>query len=70
MLARHRVQAGGGFRDFDGRRKTVAPELDEAGLSAPDRRPPRPQPAQLTQDVYLGRGTASPRTAAAIRRAL
>ena len=34
MLARHRVQAGGGFRDFDRRRKTVAPELDEAGLSA------------------------------------
>ncbi|WP_281252202.1 hypothetical protein [Geodermatophilus saharensis] len=26
--------------------------------------------AGLTQDVYVGRGTASPRTAAVIRRAL
>ena len=52
-------------------RKTVATRLDEAGLSARQiadhlghSRP------SLTQDVYLGRGTASPRTAAVIRRAL
>jgi integrase len=52
-------------------RKTVATRLDEAGLSACQiadhlghSRP------SLTQDVYLGRGTASPRTAAVIRRAL
>jgi integrase len=52
-------------------RKTVATRLDEAGLSALQiadhlghSRP------SLTQDVYLGRGTASPRTAAVIRRAL
>ncbi len=71
VLGRHRVQAGAGFRDFDGRRKTVATRLDEAGLSARQiadhlghSRP------SLTQDVYLGRGTASPRTAAVIRRAL
>ncbi len=35
VLGRHRVQAGAGFRDLDGRRKTVATRLDEAGLSAP-----------------------------------
>ncbi len=71
VLGRHRVQAGAGSRDFDGRRKTVAPQLDEAGLSARQiadhlghSRP------SLTQDVYLGRGTTSPRTAAVIRRAL
>jgi integrase len=52
-------------------RKTVATRLDEAGLSARQiadhlghSRP------SLTQDVYLGRGTASPRTAAVIRRSL
>jgi integrase len=52
-------------------RKTVATRLDDAGLSARQiadhlghSRP------SLTQDVYLGRGTASPRTAAVIRRAL
>ena len=52
-------------------RKTVATRLDEAGLSARQiadhlghSRP------SLTQDVYLGRGTASSRTAAVIRRAL
>jgi integrase len=52
-------------------RKTVATRLDDAGLSARQiadhlghSRP------SLTQDVYLGRGTASPRTAATIRRAL
>jgi integrase len=52
-------------------RKTVATRLDDAGLSARQiadhlghsRR-------SLTQDVYLGRGTASPRTAASIRQAL
>jgi integrase len=52
-------------------RKTVATRLDDAGLSARQiadhlghSRP------SLTQDVYLARGTATPRTAAAIRRAL
>ncbi|MGR7026147.1 site-specific integrase [Geodermatophilus sp. URMC 62] len=52
-------------------RKTVATRLDDAELSARQiadhlghSRP------SLTQDVYLGRGTASPRTAATIRRAL
>jgi integrase len=52
-------------------RKTVATRLDEASLSARQiadhlghSRP------SLTQDVYLGRGTASPRTAAVIRRSL
>ncbi len=52
-------------------RKTVATRLDDAGLSARQiadhlghSRP------SLTQDVYLGRGTASPRAAATIRRAL
>ena len=52
-------------------RRTVATRLDDAGLSARQiadhlghSRP------SLTQDVYLGRGTASPRTAATIRRAL
>jgi integrase len=52
-------------------RKTVATWLDDAGLSARQiadhlghSRP------SLTQDVYLGRGAASLRTAAAIRRAL
>ena len=49
----------------------MATRLDEAGLSARQiadhlghSRP------SLTQDVYLGRGTASPRIAAVIRRAL
>jgi integrase len=49
----------------------VATWLDDAGLSARQiadhlghSRP------SLTQDVYLGRGTASPRTAAVIRRAM
>jgi integrase len=52
-------------------RRTVVTRLDEAGLSARQiadhlghSRP------SLTQDVYLGRGTVSPRTAAVIRRAL
>jgi integrase len=51
--------------------KTVATRLDDAGLSARQiadhlghSRP------SLTRDVYLGRGTGSPRTAAAIRQAL
>ncbi|MGY1702773.1 hypothetical protein [Geodermatophilus sp. SYSU D00766] len=49
----------------------MATRLDDAGLSARQiadhlghSRP------SLTQDVYLGRGTASPRTAATIRCAL
>jgi len=52
-------------------RRTVAIRLDDAGFSARQiadhlghSRP------SLTQDVYLGRGTASPRTAAVIRRTL
>jgi len=52
-------------------RKTVATRLDEAGLSA------RAIAEQLghanpslTQDVYLGRGTASPQAAAALERTL
>ena len=50
-------------------RKTVATRLDDAGLSARQiadhlghSRP------SLTQDVYLGRGTASPEAAAALHR--
>ena len=50
--------------------QAVATRLDDAGLSARQiadhlghSRP------SLTQDSYLGRGIASPRTAAAIRRA-
>jgi integrase len=52
-------------------RRTVATRLDDAGLSARqiadhlgDSRP------SLTQDVYLGRVTASPLTAAALQRSL
>ncbi|WP_081448876.1 tyrosine-type recombinase/integrase [Geodermatophilus obscurus] len=52
-------------------RRTVATRLDDAGLSARQiadhlghSRP------SLTQDVYLGRGTASPLTAAALQRTL
>jgi integrase len=52
-------------------RRTVATRLDDAGLSARQiadhlghSRP------SLTQDVYLGRGTASPLTAAALQRSL
>jgi integrase len=52
-------------------RRTVATRLDDAGLSARQiadhlghSRP------SLTQDVYLGRGTASPLTAAALPRSL
>jgi hypothetical protein len=52
-------------------RKTVATRLNEAGLSARQSSTAsatnRPS---LTQDVYLGHGTASPKTAAVIRRAL
>jgi integrase len=52
-------------------RRTVATRLDDAGLSARQiadhlghSRP------SLTQDVYLGRGTASPQAAAALQRSL
>jgi integrase len=52
-------------------RRTVATRLDDAGLSARQiadhlghSRP------SLTQDVYLGRGTASPLTAAALQQSL
>jgi len=52
-------------------RRTVATRLDDAGLSARQiadhlghSRP------SLTQDVYLGRGTASPEAAAALQRSL
>jgi integrase len=52
-------------------RKTVATRLDEAGLSARQIADHLGHSwPSLTQDVYLGRGTASPRIAAAIRRAL
>ena len=52
-------------------RKTGTTRLDEAGCPpARSPRPPRPRPPRPDQDVYLGRGTASPRTAAVIRRAL
>lgn len=64
-------RAGFGWVTSHTFRKTVATRLDEAGLSARQiadhlghSRP------SLTQDVYLGRGTASPRTAAVIRRVL
>ncbi len=64
-------RAGYGWVTSHTFRRTVATRLDEAGLSARQiadhlghSRP------SLTQDVYLGRGTASPRTAAAVRRAL
>jgi integrase len=48
-----------------------APRLDEAGHSARQIADHlgHSHPS-LTQDVYLGRGTASPRTAPVIRRAL
>jgi integrase len=52
-------------------RRTVATRLDDAGLSARQiadhlghSRP------SLTQDVYRGRGTASPQAAAAVQRSL
>ena len=52
-------------------RRTVATRLDGAGLSARQiadhlghSRP------SLTQDVYLGRGTANPQAAAALQRSL
>ncbi len=51
----------------------VLPGLGELRLREgrpADRRPPRHSRPSLTQDVYLGRGTTSPRTAAVIRRAL
>ena len=52
-------------------RKTMATRLDDAGLSgrqiADHLGPTRPS---LTQDVYLGRGTASPHAATALQRSL
>ena len=52
-------------------RRTVATRLDDAGMSARQiadhlghSRP------SLTQDVYLGRGTANPEAAAALQRSL
>ena len=50
-------------------RKSVATRLDEAGLSARQNadhlRHNRPSP---TQDVYMGRGLASPEAATALQR--
>jgi integrase len=70
-LRKARDRAGFSWATSHTFRRTVATRLDDAGLSARQIADHLGHSGpSLTQDAYLGRGTASPRTAAAIRRAL